>query len=280
MAPTSTRCRSRSTEGSNICWRRRARPARSWAPIATRSSARSRSPSAACASSPSAAISHSCGRAPPRRSKRSRSEGAWPNAACALLLLRSFPRKRESRSTCSRPWVPAFAGTNGCLRGLRATGHALAGINLLRQAIENLRQLSRNGARLDIEHAIAPRDQPSAALGTRSSRALAFLLREKIDHQPQRKRDKIGDMRSDRDLPLDALVGKAPVGGERVPKRALGVGRVAAQEPREPARRAGFARCVAVLGDERAQRGRFLAVEHTAARGSFATFAERDDDAV
>src|SRR5258707_14205739 len=28
-------------------------------------------------------------------------------------LLRSFPRKRESRRFPKRPWVPAFAGTNG-----------------------------------------------------------------------------------------------------------------------------------------------------------------------
>src|SRR5262249_17573127 len=42
-------------------------------------------------------------------------------------LLRSFPRKRESRATCSRLviWVPAFAGTNGCCTDSTQPGRAL-----------------------------------------------------------------------------------------------------------------------------------------------------------
>jgi len=69
-APTSTRCRARSIASSTASSRRRARPARSWAPIATPPSAPSRLPSAGCASSPSAVTWASC--APGRRPRSRR----------------------------------------------------------------------------------------------------------------------------------------------------------------------------------------------------------------
>ena len=116
--------------------------------------------------------------------------------------------------------------TDAC--GLRATEHALTAVDLLRQAIENLRQIGGDRACFDLEHAIAARDQPRAALGTRPSRALIFLPREEIDHQPQRERDEVGNVDADRDLTLDTFSGEAPVVGERVPQRALGIGWIAA----------------------------------------------------
>src|SRR4029079_17088596 len=69
---------------------------------------------------------------------------------------------------------------------------------------------------------------------------------------------------------------------ERVPQRALGIGWVAAKEPRKPAHRTERGRRAAlpVLGEKRAQRGGFLTVEHPTTRRSLAAFAQRVDDAV
>ena len=55
---------------------------------------------------------------------------------------------------------------------------------------------------------------------------------------------------------------------KRVPERALGLGRIAAQEPRQPAHRAALVRhpALAVLGEQRAQQRRLVAVEQAAAR--------------
>ncbi len=89
-------------------------------------------------------------------------------------------------------------------------------------------------------------------------------------------------MGADRHLPLEALAGEAAVVGERMPERALGLGRIAAQEPREAAHRATLAgrAGLAILGEQGAQRGCLLAVEHAAARRPLAALGERDHDAV
>ena len=65
-------------------------------------------------------------------------------------------------------------------------------------------------------------------------------------------------------------------------KRALGVGRIAAQQPRQPAHRAALVRhpALAVLGEQRAQQLRLVAVEHAAARRALAALGDRHDDAV
>src|SRR5436309_4237769 len=98
--------------------------------------------------------------------------------------------------------------------GLRATEHALTAVDLPRQLVENVRQVGGDRACFDLEHAIAARDQPRATLGTRPSRALIFLRREEIDHQPQWERDEVGDVGADRDLTLDTFSSEAPVVGE------------------------------------------------------------------
>src|SRR5499427_5192571 len=89
-------------------------------------------------------------------------------------------------------------------------------------------------------------------------------------------------MRPDRDLALDAFACKAAIVGESVPQQPLGVGRIATQEPRQPAHRAAFTRrgALTVLREQRAQCLGFLAVEHAAARRPLAAFGQRDDDAV
>ena len=61
--------------------------------------------------------------------------------------------------------------------------------------------------------------------------------------------------------------GEAPVVGERVPKQALGLGRIAAQQPRQPAHRATLARSsmLGVFGEQCAKRLCLLAVQDAAA---------------
>src|SRR5262249_6056235 len=113
-------------------------------------------------------------------------------------------------------------------------------------------------------------------------RDLAFLRGNELDHHSQRERDEIGDVRPDWDLPLDAFSRKPPIVGERVPQRALGIGGIAAKEPRKPAHwtARGSPAALPVLGEQRAERGGFLAVEHAAARRPLTALAQRDNDAV
>ena len=96
-----------------------------------------------------------------------------------------------------------------------------------------------------------------------------LLAGNDVDHHPQRERDEVGDMRTDRNLPLEALPGKSPVTRERLPQRAFGFGRIAAEQPRQPPHRAALTRhpAVAVFRQQGAQRFGLFAVQHAAAAG-------------
>ena len=89
-------------------------------------------------------------------------------------------------------------------------------------------------------------------------------------------------MRPDRDLPLEAASRKAPVPGESLPQRTVGVGWIAAKQPRQPTHGSAFARRArfGIFREQRAQGRGFLSVEHAAACGPLAAFGQRHHDAV
>ncbi len=117
-------------------------------------------------------------------------------------------------------------------------------------------------------HVIVARREPGAPLGARLLRLRALVRRHELDHGAQRKRHDVDDVRADRHLALEAAAGEAAVAGERLPQGALGVGRIAAQQPRQPAHRAALAGhdAAAMLGEEGAQLAGLRAVEDAALR--------------
>jgi len=60
---------------------------------------------------------------------------------------------------------------------------------------------------------------------------LALVVRNELDREPQRKRDEIRNPFSHRRLALE-LASEAAVVLQRIPQRALGIGRIAAEQPR------------------------------------------------
>ncbi len=141
--------------------------------------------------------------------------------------------------------------------------------------------------RLDIagkysDHRVVVGFEPVALLRARRRGRRALVRRDKIDDEAERKRDEVADRLPDRGLPLKAAPGKAPVVGQRLPQRPLGIGRIAAKEPRQTADRPALLgnAAGAVLGEQRAQQLGLFAVEHAAARRPFAAFGDRHDDAV
>ena len=89
-------------------------------------------------------------------------------------------------------------------------------------------------------------------------------------------------MRADRHLALEPRSGEAAVVDERSPEGALGLGGIAAEQPREPPHRPAFGGHAAlpVLGKQRPQHFRFLAVEHAAPRRAFAALGNGENHAV
>ena len=132
------------------------------------------------------------------------------------------------------------------------------------------------------DHAIAALDQPG-----RFARAPWRLRpprprRHHVDHHLERERDEIADVRTDRRLPLEsaageaAIVHQAPATKCARPRSGCGAGAAPARAPG----RARTARGPAMLGEQRAQHLRFLAVEHAAARRALAALRDRHDHAV
>ena len=102
--------------------------------------------------------------------------------------------------------------------------------------------------------------------GALSAAAASLLGPARCRSPAQRKRHEVGDVRADRRLPLEAVAGKTPVPGERVPQaraRHRSDCGAAAAPARAPAR-ARPAPGPAVLGEQRAQQRRLVAVEHAA----------------
>ena len=134
----------------------------------------------------------------------------------------------DSRAASSR-----FAGT---YRFQAPANRQRAGTAMLsRTADSQCRTRPRAAARCPARD--SPAAPSHASLSARGGGRFALVLRHEIDHDAQRKRDEVGDVRPDRHLPLEALAGEPAVIDQRVPQRALGVGRVAPEQAREPAHR-------------------------------------------
>src|SRR3984957_17556402 len=132
------------------------------------------------------------------------------------------------------------------------------------------------------QHRVVMRFKPFALVRPGFFGGLAFVGRHQIDHQPQRERYEVADVLADRRLALKDETGEAAVIDQSFPQHTFGFGRIAPQEPRQPAHRAALLRHPAgtVLGEQRAQHFGLRAVEHAAARWAFAAFGDRHDHAV
>ena len=75
-----------------------------------------------------------------------------------------------------------------------------------------------------LEDAVVPLREPRPLLRPRLGRARILARRHDVDDGSQRKRYEIGDMRTNRNQPLEAA-GEAPVVDQRDPQRPLRVGR-------------------------------------------------------
>src|ERR1043166_4377120 len=184
-----------------------------------------------------------------------------PNAACAFLRSRTI-------------WASCAPAPQRKSRRSRAA-------DLRYDPVEHRGPIRFDVACLDLAHLIAALDEPRAPLAPRLGGLLALPGRSEIDHGAQRERHHVDNMASDRRLPLEAVSGEAAVLGERVPQQALGLGRITPQKPREPTDRRALGCCPAlfVLGQERAQHFRLLAVEDSAARRALAPLRHRQEDA-
>jgi hypothetical protein len=120
------------------------------------------------------------------------------------------------------------------------------------------------------------------ALGTRLPRRVGLIGWHQFDNKTQPERHQVDDMRADGRLAFEFVAGKPAVLGELVPQRAFGLGRIAAQEPRQPANRAPSARALTlvVLVEQRTQHQRLVAVEQTAARRPLPSVRDRQDHTV
>ena len=148
--------------------------------------------------------------------------------------------------------------------------------------VEHLADIRLDLRHRHVDHAIAALGEIAPPLGARGDRGRGLVGGHQLDRHPQRKRHHVGDVRPDRHLALEAVADEAPVAHESVPELALGLGRIAAQQPRQPAHRTALVRHLAgvVLGQQRAQQRRLVAVEQPAPRRALAAFRDRRDDAV
>ena len=140
-----------------------------------------------------------------------------------------LPSKSELRNCVAVP--PTFGA------GVYLLSASFAGWEPRRQRIERRLHVSLDIGGLHLDHFVIVLGEPAPPLDARQRRGLGLALRHQIDRAFERERDEVGDMRSERYLALEAQTGEAPVIGHRPPQAALGLRRVAPQEPRQAALR-------------------------------------------
>src|SRR6201991_2041220 len=196
---------------------------------------------------------------------------------CLLLGALMNPRRRRLIHTDDRIFAPAAMAAAGYVQLLRVSGEAFL------QPVKLRAEVALDIRRPDEDPLIVPLLKPSLPRRAVGNNHLRLIRVDQLDRKTVHKGNEVRDLAADGGLALE-LAGETTVLGQCLPQDALGVGRISSQQPGQSLQRAArvrhYAPLLSLLGQQRAQPRRLLAVEHAALGRSLASLGDRHHHAV